>query len=72
MVHVPYNKPLTTGVRYESDDDGLMHAMLLELHIQVGVGKATGTPRPKGHDVARLWCEFTAALAAPRLCESEP
>src|SRR4029453_1449720 len=50
----------------ESDDDELMNAMLLELHIQIGVGKAAGTPMLKGHDVARLRCEFAADLAAPR------
>src|SRR5215510_9368770 len=57
---------LHTGVRDESDDDELMHAMLLELHIQIGIGKATGTPMLEGHDVTRLRCEFAADLATPR------
>jgi hypothetical protein len=43
-----------------------MHAVLLELQIQIGVGKATGTLMLKGHDVARLRCGFAADLAAPR------
>ena len=49
-----------------TNDDELMDAMLLELHIQIGVGKATGTPMLKGHDVPRLRGEFAADLAAPR------
>src|SRR5215475_7201200 len=43
-----------------------MDAVLLELQIQISVGKAAGTPMLKGHDVARLRCEFTADLATPR------
>src|SRR5207245_1753621 len=46
--------------------DELMHAMLLELHIQIGVRKAAGTPMLKSHDVTRLRGEFAADLAAPR------
>src|SRR5262249_35098860 len=55
-----------TGVRYESDDDELMDAVLLKLQIQVGVGKTTGTPMLLGHDITRLRFEFAADLAAPR------
>src|SRR5215470_16611687 len=40
--------------------------MLFELQIQIGVGKATGTPMLKGHDIAWLRLEFAADLAAPR------
>src|SRR5262245_12228253 len=43
-----------------------MDAVLLELQIQIGVGKTTGTPMLEGHDVARLRCEFAPAPAAPR------
>jgi hypothetical protein len=52
------NSCLHARVCYEPDDDELMDAVLLELQIQIGVGKATGTPMLEGHDVARLWCEF--------------
>ena len=37
-------------MRYESDDDELMNAMLFELQIQIGIGKAAGTPMLEGHD----------------------
>ena len=50
----------------ESHDDELMDAVSLELHIQIGVGKATGTPMLLGHDIARLRGEFAADLATPR------
>src|SRR5262249_29032223 len=43
-----------------------MNAMPFELHIQISVGKATGTPMLEGHDVARLRLEFAADLATPR------
>src|SRR5215471_3762921 len=43
-----------------------MNAVPLELQIQIGVGKATGTPMLEGHDLARLRREFAADLAAPR------
>ncbi len=60
---------------YEPDDDELMDAVLFELKIQIGVGKATGTPMLKGNDVGRLRCEFAADLAARRgvfECPSRP
>src|SRR5215510_1645721 len=59
------NSCLHTGVRYESYDDELMDAVLLELQIQICVGKAAGTPMLEGHDVAGSWCEFAANLTAP-------
>src|SRR5208282_3394207 len=40
--------------------------MPFELHIQIGVGKATGAPMLLGHDVSRLWSKLGAELAAPR------
>ena len=57
---------LDACVRDESHDDELMDAVLLELKIQISVGKATGTPMLEGHDVAWLWREFGPDLAAPR------
>src|SRR5262245_40007071 len=56
---------LHTRMRDESDDNELMNAVLLELQIQIGVGKAAGTPVLEGHDVARLRRELAADLAAP-------
>src|SRR5262249_11137700 len=56
---------LHTGMRDESDDNELMNAVLLELQIQVSVGKAAGTPVLEGHDVAHLRCELAADLATP-------
>src|SRR5215831_4345143 len=49
----------------ESDDNELMNAVLLELQIQIGVGKAAGTPVLEGNDVAHLRCELAADLATP-------
>src|SRR5262252_10497569 len=43
-----------------------MHAVLFELHIQICIGKATGTPMLQGHDIAWLRGEFAADLATPR------
>src|SRR5215813_2460246 len=43
-----------------------MDAVLLELQIQVGVGKAAGAPMLQCDDLARLRCEFAAELATPR------
>ena len=51
------NSCLHTGVCYESDDDELMDAVLFELQIQIGVGKATGTPMLRGDNVAWLRLE---------------
>src|SRR5262245_20758991 len=45
---------LHAGVRNQSNDNELMDAVILELQIQIGVGKATGTPMLEGHDVAGL------------------
>jgi hypothetical protein len=59
------NSRLHTSVCYESHDYELMDAVLLELQIHIGVGKATGTLMLEGHNVARLRHEFAADLAAP-------
>ena len=40
------------GMCYESDDNELMDAMLFELQIQIGIGKATGTPMLRGDNLA--------------------
>src|SRR6516164_9381498 len=56
---------LHTRMRDESDDNELMNAELLELQIQIGVGKAAGTPVLEGHDVAHLRRELAADLATP-------
>ena len=38
----------------------------IELHVQIGVRKATGAPMLVGHDVARMRGKLGAELAAPR------
>jgi hypothetical protein len=38
------NGRFDAGMRYETDDDELMDAMLLELQIQISVGEAARTP----------------------------
>jgi len=53
-------------VGYQSDDDELMNAMLLEQQIQIRVGKAAGAPMLLGNDIVWLRCEFDADLATPR------
>ena len=52
-------------VRDQPDDDELMDAVLLELQVQIGVGKAAGAPMLAGDNLARRWHEFGADLAAP-------
>jgi len=37
---------------YESDDDEPMDAVLFELQIQIGAGKATGTPMLRRDNIA--------------------
>src|SRR5262245_20844938 len=54
-----------TGMRYQSNDDKLMDAMLLELQIQIRVGEAAGTPMLRGDDLAWPGREFGSDLAAP-------
>jgi hypothetical protein len=53
-------------VRYQPDDDELMDAVLLELQIEIRVGKAAGAPMLLGDDLARLRRELGTELAAPR------
>src|SRR5215469_16205523 len=50
---------------YEPDDNQLVDAMLLEQQIQVGVGKAAGTPMFLRHNLTRQRGEFGTDLAAP-------
>src|SRR5262245_56282423 len=52
-------------MRYLSYDDELMDAVLLELQIQICVGKATGTPMLCGDNLAWLGRELGANLTAP-------
>ena len=47
-------------MRYLSYDDELMDAVLLELQIQICVGKATGTPMLCGDNLAWLGRELGA------------
>src|SRR5262245_57599885 len=64
------NRCLHARVCYEPDDDELMNAMLLKLQIQIGVGKATGTPMLRGDNVAWLRLEPGTDLATPGpVCE---
>src|SRR5262249_34981393 len=60
------NGRLDAGMRDKPDDDELVYAVLLELQIQVGIGKAAGTPMLCRDDVARLRLELGTNLAAPR------
>ena len=41
-------------MRDKSDDDQLVNAVLFELQIQIGVGKATGTPMLRRDNLACL------------------
>src|SRR5580704_5200523 len=59
------NGGLHTGVRDQSHDDDFVNAVLLELHIQIRVGKAAGTPMLRGDDIARLRFEPGPDFAAP-------
>src|SRR5262249_35260629 len=52
-------------MRDESDDDELMNAGLLELHVQGGIGEATGTPVFVFDDFTWRRYEFGAELATP-------
>src|SRR4029450_2424586 len=50
---------------YETDDDELVDAVLLQQQIEVGIGEAAGTPMFLSDDIAGLRCEFAADLATP-------
>src|SRR6516162_10630984 len=52
-------------MRDEPDDDELMDAVFLELQVQVGVGKATGTPVFLRDNLTRRRHEFGTELATP-------
>ena len=60
------NRRFDAGMRYEADNDELMNAVLLELQIQVGIGKAAGAPMLVGDNFAWLWRKFWTDLATPR------
>src|SRR5205823_11787773 len=60
------NGRFDAGMCYESDDDELMDAVLFELQIQIGVGKATGTPMLRRDNLAWLRLELGTDLATPR------
>src|SRR5579871_55226 len=59
------NSSLHTGVGDQSDDDELVNAVFLELHIQIRVGETAGTPMLRGHHIACVRFESGANLAAP-------
>jgi hypothetical protein len=62
----PARGGLDTGVRRHADDDDLLDAALLEVEVEVGVGKSVLAPMRLDHDVARLRCELRMPFAAPR------
>ena len=55
----------------ESDDDELVNAMPFKLKIQIGVGKAPGTPKLGGDNFTWLGLESSADLATPRTVPKE-
>src|SRR6202030_1972006 len=59
------NSRFDAGMRYETNDDELMDAVLLELQIEVRVGEATGTPMLHRNDLAWLRCELGTDFATP-------
>src|SRR5262249_46844397 len=59
------NGRFDAGVRYQSHNDELMDAVLLELQIQICVGEATGTPMLRGDNLAWLRLELGTDLATP-------
>src|ERR1700736_530322 len=60
------NGRFDAGMRYESDDDELMDAVILELQVQICVGEATGAPMVCGDNLARLRLELGTDLTPPR------
>src|SRR5262249_8669090 len=59
------NRRFDAGMCDEPDDDELMDAVLLKLQIQIGVGKATGTPMLRGDNLAWLRLEPGTDLTTP-------
>ena len=53
------------GVGEQTDDDHVGNALLLEAEIQVGIGKAAGTPMLLNDDVAVLRRKIGMPFAAP-------
>src|SRR5271167_101422 len=62
----PARGRLDAGVRGHADDDDLLDVALLEVKVEVGIGKAVLAPMRLDRRVARLRCEFRMPLAAPR------
>src|SRR5215467_5137457 len=60
------NGRFDASMRYQPDHDELMDAVLLEVHIQIGVGETAGAPMFLRYDLARRGHEFAAGLADPR------
>ena len=60
------NGGLHTGVRDQSHDDDFVNAVLLELQIQIRVGKAAGTPMLRGDDIARAEVRTRRGSRRPR------
>src|SRR5438270_8262209 len=53
------------SVRHHSRRDDLFEAALLELEVEIGIGKSVLTPVLLDHDVARLGHKFGMPSAAP-------
>src|SRR5262245_3146646 len=60
------NGGFNAGVRNHSDNDEFVNAVLLELEIQIGVGKSTGTPMLAGDNFARPRLKLGTDLTTPR------
>src|SRR5262245_5626673 len=60
------NSCLDTRVGYQTHDDELVDAVLLQLQIKICVGKAARAPMLLGHNLSGLRREFVADFAAPR------
>ena len=56
---------LDAGVRHHSRHDDLFDAALLQLEVEVGIGKSVLAPMLLDHNVARLRYEFGMPFAAP-------
>src|SRR5262245_59032160 len=56
---------LDAGLGNQADNDHVGDAVLLELHVEIGVGEAALPPMLGGDDVARLRREIRVEFAAP-------
>src|ERR1041385_857377 len=59
------NRGLDTGVRDQANDDELMDTMLLELQVEICVGKAARAPMFAGDDLVSFGYELGAEFATP-------